>query len=398
MQARRTSDPSQLARAIQPSAHPRRAAHPAMKFLSLLLMYPLIIAPQLGAAEKPNILLIFADDLGIADLGCTGSDLYRTPRIDNLAKQGVIFTRGYAAAPVCSPTRAALQTGKTPARLHMTDFLSGHRKPYAKLLVPDWTMGLPLAESTLAEIMKTQGYVTGWFGKWHAGHSAQAHGYDAGDQNWKDNTKDDPQDPKGVFTLNSQAMEFIEKNPGKPFFVTLSHYAPHGPLRFDPMVREKYRKLISENPRLRQNKAGYAAMVEALDTSVGEMLDWLDRKDLTRNTLVIFTSDNGGQTSFTSNAPSRMGKGCLYEGGIRVPLIAHWPDRILPGTTNPTRTSSIDFFPTFAKIADVPVEVEIDGVDLSAAFRDGETVPRENLYWHYPHYHAARPAGAILSG
>ena len=372
-------------------------AEPIMELTKFLFVSLLLFVTHAKAAEKPNILLIFTDDLGIADLGCTGSDLYRTPSIDRLSKQGVTFTRGYSAAHVCSPTRAALQSGKTPARLHMTDFLSGHKKPYAKLLVPDWTMGLPITENTIPKVLKSQGYATGWFGKWHAGSDAQGHGYDAGEQSWEENKKNDPKDPKGVFTLNSQAMEFIEKNEGKPFFVTLSHYSPHGPVRFDPAVRDEYQKIVDEKPDLRQKNSGYAAMIQALDTSIGEMLDWLDQKGLAEKTLVIFTSDNGGEVNFTNNAPFKMGKGSLYEGGIRVPVIARWPGHLEAGTSNKTLVSSIDYFPTFAKLAGAPVPDGVDGIDLSAAFSKGETVERETLYWHYPHYHASRPSGAILS-
>jgi len=365
----------------------------------LKLIAPLFLAAQvLCAAEKPNILFIFTDDLGAADLACTGSDLYRTPHLDKLAAQGVKFTRGYSSAHVCSPTRAALQSGKTPARLHMTDFLRGHQRPYAKLLVPDWTMGLPTTENSIAKVVKSQGYVAAWFGKWHAGEGAQQHGYDAGNQSWKENTKDEPTDPKGVFTLNKEAMEFIDKNPGKPFFIGMSHYSPHGPVRFDPALRDEYQKTVDAKPDLKQRNAGYAAMIEALDTSIGQMLDFLDKKDLAKNTLVIFTSDNGGEPSFTNNAPLRMGKGSHYEGGIRVPVIARWPDHLKAGTTNETRVSTIDFLPTIATLTGAAVPEGLDGKDLSAAFAKGEAIDRGSLHWHYPHYHATKPSGAILSG
>jgi arylsulfatase A len=365
----------------------------------LKIIAPLFLAAQiLCAAEKPNILFILTDDLGAADLACTGSDLYRTPNIDKLAAQGVTFTRGYSSAHVCSPTRAALQSGKTPARLHMTDFLRGHPKPYAKLLVPDWTMGLPTTENSFAKVVKSQGYIAAWFGKWHAGEGAQQHGYDAGSQSWKENTKDDQTDPKGVYTLNKEAMDFIQKNPGKPFFIGMSHYSPHGPVRFDPALRDEYQKIVDAKPDPKQKNAGYAAMIEALDTSIGQMLEFLEKNDLAKNTIVIFTSDNGGELNFTNNAPLRMGKGSLYEGGIRVPVIARWPGQLKPGTTNETRVSSIDFLPTFAALVGAPIPAGLDGKDLSAAFVNNEVLDRGNLYWHYPHYHATRPSGSILSG
>jgi arylsulfatase A len=368
-----------------------------MRFFRFLII-PILACLQASAeAGKPNILFILTDDLGATDLACTGSDLYRTPNLDKLAAQGVTFTRAYSSAHVCSPTRAALQTGKTPARLHLTDWLRGHLKPYAKLRVPEWTMGLPSSEMSFAKILKPQGYTAAWFGKWHAGESAQDLGYIAGHEDWNENKKDDPKDPKGVFTLNRQAMEFIEKSGDKPFFIGMSHYSPHGPVRFDPALRDEYQKIIDGDSNLRQRNAGYAAMIEALDASIGQMLDFLDKKDLAKNTLVIFTSDNGGELNFTSNAPLRMGKGSFYEGGIRVPVIARWPGHIKPGSTNETRVSSIDFLPTLAVLADSDVPEGLDGKDLSAAFLDGEVIDRGSLYWHYPHYHATKPSGAIIN-
>ena len=370
-----------------------------MKLFNLLMLSLGCLLSSVSAAEqKPNILFILTDDLGAIDLACAGSDLYRTPNLDKLASQGVTFTRGYSSAHVCSPTRAAVQTGKTPARLHMTDFLRGHLKPYAKLSVPDWTMGIPVTENSFAKVVKPQGYAAAWFGKWHAGGGATQFEYDAGTQSWHENKKDDPKDPKGVFTLNSEAMAFIEQNAGKPFFVGLSHYSPHGPVRFDPALRDEYQKIVDQKPGLKQKNAGYAAMIEALDRSIGEMMDWLDKKGLAKNTLVIFTSDNGGELSYTNNEPLRMGKGSHYEGGVRVPVIARWPEHLKPGSTNGTLISSIDYLPTVAALAGAPIPQGIDGKDLSAAFLKGETVERGNLYWHYPHYHATRPSGAILSG
>ncbi len=366
-------------------------------FLLLLACVPILWSSRAAAAEKPNVLLIFVDDLGAVDLGCYGSDLYRTPNLDRLAAQGQRFTRAYASAPVCSPTRGALLTGKAPARTHLTDFMKGHIKPYAKLTVPDWQMGLLATERTIGHAMKDQGYATAWLGKWHVGGGAQNFGFDAGNQRWEHNKKDDPADVKGAFTLNAEAQRFIEANSGKPFFVTLSHYSPHGPIRFQPEVRDAYQKIIdAKQPR--QTNAGYAAMIESLDTSVGQMLEWLDKKGLAEKTLVIFTSDNGGATSFTNNAPLRAGKGTLYEGGIRVPLIARWPGHIPAGGDNATMIESIDLLPTLVTLAGGKPPAGIDGLDLSAVFNSGRAVDRGALYWHYPHYHAGRPSGAIRQG
>ena len=248
---------------------------------TVFLFLSLLFAAALHAAEKPNILLILADDMGYVDLGCTGSSLYRTPHIDRLASQGLRFTQARTAAHVYSPTRASIMTGLYPARLHLTDYLVGHEKPYAKLSVPDWTKGLPEASATIARVLKPQGYATAWLGKWHLGGGATDFGFDAGHQDWKQNTKQDPKDPKGVFTLNAEAFDFISKNRGKPFFVALSHYAVHGPLRGEPDLIDDYEKIVVEK-HPRQTNAVYAAMVEALDTSVGQVLDFLDREKIGR--------------------------------------------------------------------------------------------------------------------
>lgn len=364
---------------------------------SLLLLFLAVLSQSLFAAEKPNIVFIFADDMGYMDLGCYGSDLYRTPNIDRLGTQGTRFTQMRTAAHVCSPTRASVLTGKFPARLHVTDWLPGHPKPFAKLLAPEWQKeGVPQAETTIAEALKAQGYATAWFGKWHAGGGANDHGFDAGTQDWEENRKDDPKDPKGVFTLTTSAVDFIAKNRNQPFFVALSHYSVHGPIRFEPGLKAEYEKIIADK-KPRQTNAGYAAMVEALDTSVGQLLDFLEKEDLAKKTLVIFTSDNGGVPNFTNNAPLRAGKGTLYDGGIRVPMIARWPGHIPAGQTSDARLCSIDFLPTFTALAGGKAE-QVDGIDATAALQGKATPTRDTLYWHYPHYHAEKPSGAIIKG
>lgn len=366
-----------------------------MKFLFASF---LLLCSSVLAAEKPNIVFILADDMGYMDLACNGSDLYRTPNIDRLAAQGTRFTSFRTAAHVCSPTRGSILTGKYPARTHLTDFLRGHPRPFAKLLVPEWKYGLvPTEDTTIGSVLKAQGYATAWLGKWHAGGGARDFGFDAGSQNWKENTKDDPKDPKGVFTLNKEAFDFISANKGKPFFVALSHYSVHGPIRFDPALKDEYQKIIDEK-KPRQTNAGYAAMVEAFDTSVGQVLDFLEKEKLAENTLVIFTSDNGGASSFTNNAPLRAGKGTLYEGGIRVPLIARWPGHVPAAGTSDAKISSIDFLPTFAGLAGGTVPENVDGLDVTASLEGKAAPSRDALYWHYPHYHAEKPSGAIIKG
>ena len=353
---------------------------------------------QTAAAEKPNVLLFFVDDMGAADLGCFGSDLYRTPHLDRLASQGQRFTRAYAAAPVCSPTRAGLVTGKAPARLHLTDWLVGAAKPYAKLQVPDWTTGLPETELTIGKVLQSQGYATAWLGKWHLGGGASSFGFDAGNQDWEHNRKDDPTDVKGAFTLNAEAMKFIDANQGKPFFVALSHYSPHGPIRFEPKLRDEYEKLIEEK-KPRQTNAGYAAMIESLDQSVGQMLEWLDKQGLADKTLVIFTSDNGGVSNYTNNYPLREQKGTLYEGGIRVPMI----DALAGSHSRRGRERNAVLQHRSAAVARGARRC-VDRRRTSTAktsppsSRPGKSVDRGALYWHYPHYHAGRPSGAMVEG
>ena len=350
-----------------------------------------------NAAGKPNILLIVGDDLGERDLGCYGSDLYRTPHLDRLASQGTRFTRAYTAAHVCSPTRASLLTGKFPARLHLTDWLTGHVKPHAKLRIPDWSTELPQSEVTLAEMLKPMGYATAWLGKWHLGQGAQDHGFDAGNQSWELNRKKDEDDPKGVFTLTKEAIAFIDENKERPFFLSVSHYAPHGPVRFNEKLKDQYQAIVdSKNPR--QTNAGYAAMIEAFDTSIGQLLEALDQRKLADNTLVLFLSDNGGEMNFTNNAPLRDGKGTLYEGGVRIPLIARWPGKVPAGQVSDAVICSVDLFPTFAALTGGALPQNIDGVNITDVLSGKKKELDRTLCWHYPHYHREKPAGSILKG
>jgi len=366
---------------------------------AVLVVILWLAAVPLSAGEKPNILFILTDDLGYADLACNGSDLYRTPHLDRLAQQGTRFTQAYTAAHVCSPTRASIMTGKYPARVRLTDWLTGHEKPHARLQIPPWTKGLPADEVTIAELLKPQGYATGWFGKWHLGDGAQDHGFEAGDQTWELNRKQDQEDPKGVFTVTQDALKFIDQTQGekRPFFVAVSHYSPHGPIRFEDKLRDEYQTIIDQK-QPRQTNAGYAAMIEALDASVGQLLQGLDERGLAENTLVIFFSDNGGALSFTNNAPLRGGKGTFYEGGIRVPFLVRWPGEVPAGKVSDTVISSVDFFPTFAALTEARLPENIDGVNIVENLKGKAETGRETLYWHYPHYHAEKPAGAIRKG
>ena len=379
-----------------------------------------------GAALAPNIVFILADDLGWADLGCYGSDFHRTPNLDRMVRDGMRFTQAYAAAPICSPTRAAILTGKYPARLHLTDWLPGRGdRGDQKLRRPSFTTNLPLNEVTIAEVLKSAGYVTAHIGKWHLGGSGslpQDHGFDvniAGDQAGTPVSYVAPfhrgessmpgladAAPGEYLTdrLTSEAERFIDANREKPFFLNLAHYAVHTPLTAKTNLIAKYRS--AARPGAAQTNAVYAAMIESLDDSIGRVLRKLDDLKLSTNTLVIFTSDNGGlavregpATPSTSNAPLRAGKGYLYEGGLRVPLLARWPGTIAAGSTNETPVCSMDWFSTLLEVArvDGATVPPSDGVSLVPLLRRSGAINRETLYWHYPHYanQGGKPGGVI---
>ena len=376
-------------------------------------------------AEWPNIVLILADDLGWADLGCYGSTYHHTPNLDRLAASGLRFTDAYAAAPVCSPTRAALMTGKYPARLNLTDWLPGRPdRPDQQLLRPTINRELPRGEATLAEALKAAGYVTGHVGKWHlggAGAGPSQRGFDvniAGDEAGSPRSYFAPfkgrdgrfmpgleRAPEGEYLtdrLTAEAEKFIASNRDRPFFLYLAHYAVHIPMKAKADLTAKYKP----GPPGRQGNPIYAAMLESLDEGVGRVLKQLDELKLSERTIVVFTSDNGGlcvregpNTPPTINAPLREGKGYLYEGGLRVPLLVTWPGVTRPGSTSSAPVCSIDLFPTLLEACGIKPETKVDGVGLVPLLR-GERLQRDALYWHYPHYsnQGGRPGAALRSG
>lgn len=386
----------------------------------------LFAAAFAGAAEKPNVILIVIDDLGRNDLGCYGSTFHRTPHIDRLAADGVKFTHAYAACPVCSPTRAALLTGKYPARLHLTDWLPGRPdRPDQMLARPVIPQQLALEEITIAEALKSAGYTTAHVGKWHLGGKGfepQKQGFDinvGGDHTGSPRSYFAPfrnklgfipgleQAPAGEYLtdrLTAEAEKIIEQNKDKPFFLYFAHYAVHIPLRAKQELVAKYE---NSRPPGTQSNAIYAAMMESMDESIGRIRKKLADLKIDRKTIVIFTSDNGGlctgegkNTPATSNAPLREGKGFLYEGGIRAPLLVVWPGVTKAARMEATQASSIDLFPSILDMCGVTSTARPDGVSLARLLKDGSAIERDALYWHYPHYanQGSKPGAAIRAG
>ncbi|MBL8215566.1 MAG: sulfatase [Bryobacterales bacterium] len=383
------------------------------------------LAASAQSRRKPNLVLILIDDYGWTDTGYNGSTYYQTPHIDTLARSGMVFTNGYAAAPVCSPTRSAIMTGKYPARLHLTSHLQGasNRFHFTKVLQPSARLELPLEEVTIAELLKAEGYRTACIGKWHLGKTGfqpQDQGFDiahAGDEAGSTNNFFYPEWKKKVplegkdgdyltDRLTDLAVDFIGAHKDRPFFLYLPHFAVHTPIQGKPDKVRKYDALAKpDNP---QNYGEYAAMIESVDESVGRVMAALRQHGLDDNTLVLFSSDNGGVTSLewkkrpvTSNLPLRLGKGHLYEGGIRVPTIARWTGVIQPGSRCDEPVVSYDYAPTFAEVAGVDKSktARMDGRSLAPLFKRGTLGKRDN-FWHYPHYspQLGKPSAAIRNG
>ena len=402
------------------------------RLLFLLAMLFGFFQQGISAEPKTNVVFFLIDDLGWRDLGCYGSDYYQTPNIDRLAKEGVRFTDAYSACTVCSPTRAAIMTGKYPARLLLTQWLPSGRwsRTGHKMKEGRYISNLPLEEVTIAEVLRGHGYKTAFMGKWHLGtetyYYPEHQGFDvnvAGRDygapgsyffpftgKWKIpstgqtlHKKQPLSGKKGDYLadrLAEEAESFIRNNSDNPFFLMLSHYAVHTPLQGKPGKVLNYEK-ISENKR--QGKPAYAAMVESVDESVGRVTRVLRELGLEKSTLVIFTSDNGGFAGATSNAPLRANKGSNYDGGIRVPAIVKWPKAGRRGVLSNVPIISMDFFPTILAAtghALCPYQ-HIDGVDLTPILKKSGGLNRDAIYWHYPHYNRHPqnfPAGVVRAG
>lgn len=398
----------------------------------LALLLPVLIisnalAQQAAKKTKPNILLIYVDDLGYSDIHCYGKEygvnFIETPNIDAFAAQGMKFNRGYAAAPLCSPSRAALLTGKTPARLNF-EFVTKYEKDTLswdnpdwkarfkglKLIPPPYTLNLPLEEVTIAEAMKEQGYHTGIVGKWHvAAHSkgkyniwGDAFGPSKQGFDWaqevfgefgRANKPENASFKKGEYgmdELTEQAIGFLKQEQKKPFFLFVSHYFVHTPLdSTKKWLIEKYKKKATHGES--KELINYAATVETMDHYVGKLLKALDASGQAENTLVIFTSDNGGHPGFSFNRPHRGSKWNLYEGGVRIPMIMRWPAVIAKGTTCEVPIVQTDFMPTFRAMAGAKTSLNasIDGVSFLPLLQ-GKTPNADSyrpLIWHFPYYH-----------
>ena len=373
--------------------------------------------------DRPNVVLVLIDDMGWTDAACYGSRYYETPNIDRLAEAGMKFTNGYAACAVCSPTRAAVMTGRYPARLGVTDWIrsrfQGGKIPadkknpsgYAggrnhKVLCPRNALWMELDEITIAEALKPAGYTSCHIGKWHLGPDdqypdRQGFDYNIGgcDYGQPPSYFDPYKNPRqgqiptikprkeGEYLTDREADEavtFIKKHHKKPFFLYMAHYAVHTPLQARKDLVAKYKAKTPTN----QKNPTYAAMVHSVDDALGRIMATLDECGVAGNTLVIFTSDNGGLLGPTNNAPLRAGKGHPYEGGIREPLIVRWPRAVKPGTTCHVPVTSVDYFPTVCEAAGVPLPKDrpIDGESIMPLLAQTGTLKRDAIFWHFPHY------------
>ena len=402
-----------------------------------------------STAGPPNVVFILADDLGYMDVGAYNPDtFYETPNIDSLARQGMLFTDGYAANPVCSPTRHSIMTGQHPSRDNRTEWFCGDRD--GRFRSAPVTCFMAPSEFTLAEAFRKGGYATWFGGKWHLGpdstHWPRNQGFDINKGGWRAGSpvahggdgyfspynnprlEDGPTGEYLPFRLADEAKQFIEAHRDEPFFTYLSFYEVHNPRQAPDSLVEKYRQKRerlglddttefeqieqvwqTDDPRRARVVQGhpvYAAMVEAMDQAVGRVLEALSENGLSDNTVVVFTSDNGGLSTAeghnTSNRPLRGGKGWVYEGGIREPYVIHWPGVTAPGATTDVLATSMDFYPTLLEIAGLPMRPNQhkDGVSLTPVLKGDSTVGRDALYWHYPHYsnQGGFPGGAVRMG
>lgn len=376
--------------------------------------------------QLPNIVILYADDLGWSDLKCYGNRFHDTPNLDKLADEGMRFTNAYAPAPICSASRASIMTGKSPARLHFEFVATDKRVNDKPLLPPIRTLKLPLEEVTIAEIVRDAGYHTAMFGKWHiAEHNGEylkwsdtfgplQQGFEVGSDQYgshpyhvENRKKVELQEGNfPVDTLVLAAMDYIktQKMNAEPFLLFFSSYYVHTPvIPNNAWLIEKYRKRMKGAS---EDKIKYAAFVETMDFYFGQIMDALKQNGFSENTLVIFSSDNGGHPQYADNAPLRGNKWNLYEGGIKEPFIVRWPNVIDKGIESSEPIIQWDILPTIADLTGVGIPENIDGVSLLPLLCKKRTMERENrkLYWHFPYYHppisyeGTKPCSALREG
>ena len=403
-----------------------------MKILTIIIT---AFAASCFAQGRPNIILIMADDLGGRDLPAYGNRFNETPHIDALARQGMVFNHAYAA-PVCSATRASIQSGQYPARIGIFDFIPGHWRPYEKVIVPKHrTQHLPKAIVTLGDVMQGAGYKTGYFGKWHLNNGREnlpgVRGYDsshmyAGGGFYAPKfipAYEGDGEKRLSDQLTDMSIDFMKENKEQPFFLFLSHYDVHVQLDADKDLIDKY--LNKERDPDYPSNAVYAAMIEHVDDSVGDLMQAVEELGLADNTVFIFYSDNGGVDNrfdnipllagkgkaaypevhpltyvATSNAPLRAGKGTLYEGGVRVPLIVRWPGKVPSGSSSEAIVSSVDFYPTFMELVQgkAPETQVLDGFSMLPALTENRFNAEREVFTHYPVFHHEQPMSALRKG
>ena len=441
----------------------------------VFMLLSTVVPPEVVANPKPNLVFFLVDDLGQRDVGCYGSQFYETPSIDSLAKAGVLFDNAYATCHVCSPSRASIQTGKYPGRTNLTEWLGGRpERNYEKLHSAEKLMAIPDDEVTLADTLKANGYRTAFYGKAHLGRHPREWGFDESTFGWygsyhypfKIRNGNGPDGKKGDYLsdrFTDLAVEFIERNQNRPFYLHMAHFAVHDPIHGRRDLVRKYEKKLAAMPaqkgpdyvlepnpdgpatlavelkaleqrdalkthqdkrvwwvKQKQDNVEFAGMVEAMDESLGRIRAKLTELGLDDNTIIIFTSDNGGMAASnqyrgvhhprktlnsrfsTSNLPLRGAKGWNYEGGIRVPLIVHWPGHTKANTTSPAVVTGTDYYPTLLEMLGLPAmpEQHVDGKSFVAALK-GKVHERGAIYWHFPHYsnHGYQsPGGAVRMG
>jgi arylsulfatase A-like enzyme len=379
------------------------------RYLPLLISFYCLFL-SLQAQQKPNIVYIMIDDLAWADVGYNGHEFYETPHIDRIAKAGMIFNRAYSGGPNCLPTRACLISGMytprtqiyTPGTLSKGNIDFMHLKVPAKGADKSWNTFASLGQLkpeviSIAEVLKTAGYMTARFGKWHVGPDTQ--GFDISDpsgkgakigQKYYGNTD-------VAEWLTDASVKFIEKHSDHPFFLYLSHWDVHTPIKARKEITQKYDQKLSQGTWSRKWNTTYAAMIEAADKSVGRVYNKLKTEGLLDNTLIVFTSDNGGHAGATTNAPLKGAKGAFFEGGVRVPTFMHWPKVIQAGTHCKTPITSVDYMPTFADMAqaNLPTQQPIDGTSLLPLLK-GHSIDDRAIFWHYPLYLAGSGEGQVI--